>query len=529
VWDSGAFLFSNQTEGEIQKMGDSTGRIIRNQPFCWQEKKILRLFRKAFSGNELSKFRNLYLSLTEIDSDFNKKDIKYYTKTIATYSGLSPDWIPQALKTFEKMGVLEIEKVRESGKFSGQLIKFTPEKIKEIEILKYDSTDTVKPGNGESGTGKTVPGNPEYKKIIRLENNNYKENNNNIKGIENNSPQTLSFNLNESTSRNIIFKLKGIPELIQTIFHAHLGRPTKVLSQVDAFIRAIINKQFKYSEKDFDEKWFKNKGIVKALELILGITQGDEEAARRLIKKALLHFKKMKFDDKYWPNEDWIKRIQVDNFFYNPQTRKSWFLDCLVNPPVLTKEYLTLAKVNSIKENFSKIFEINSDDLAKNLYKYNRGYEKWEAPDWVTFFYTSKEIFQWWKDNRENLRLLNDSFHSYIGDSQQWLQVISEFLENVFPEPKPKFLNLQNGSWSVFENWMREERGIELKINQKEIDDKREYYKRLKDREIEDKIQERVNELAILIEEHDGVEPDFMELRAKVLEDMRKEGVEVSA
>lgn len=124
-------------------------RSTRNQPFCWQEKKILRLFRKLFTGNELSKFRNLYGTITEMDSDFNNQDIKYYTKTIATYSGLSEDWIPKGLKKLQDLKIIEIVEDRVNGKFKGKRLIFTPENIEESII----DTVTVKSTNGKITNG----------------------------------------------------------------------------------------------------------------------------------------------------------------------------------------------------------------------------------------------------------------------------------------------------------------------------------------------------------------------------------------
>lgn len=124
-------------------------RSTRNQPFCWQEKKILRLLRKYFTGAELQKFRNLYLTITEIDSDFNGKDIKFYTKTVSTYSGLSKDWIPKGLKVLEELKMIQIIEDRENGKFKGKRLIFTPENIEEIPL----KTVTGKPVNGKSTNG----------------------------------------------------------------------------------------------------------------------------------------------------------------------------------------------------------------------------------------------------------------------------------------------------------------------------------------------------------------------------------------
>lgn len=147
-------------------------RSTRNQPFCWQEKKILRLLRNYFEGSELQKFRNLYLTLTEIDSDFNGKDIKYYTKTVATYSGLSKDWIPKGLKVLEELKMIQLVEDRENGKFKGKRLIFTPENIEEVPL---------KTVHGKSGNGKSIDGNLESSEdILYLEDNNNKEDNKKI-------------------------------------------------------------------------------------------------------------------------------------------------------------------------------------------------------------------------------------------------------------------------------------------------------------------------------------------------------------
>ena len=104
-------------------------RNTKNQPFCWQEKKILRLLRCQYEGKEHDKLRNLYLTLTEIYSDFNGRDIKYYTQTIAKYSSLSKDWIPKGLKIFERLKVIQLVEERSKGKFKGKRLIFTPENI----------------------------------------------------------------------------------------------------------------------------------------------------------------------------------------------------------------------------------------------------------------------------------------------------------------------------------------------------------------------------------------------------------------
>lgn len=143
-------------------------RSTRNQPFCWQEKKVLRLLRKEFDKTELIKYRNLYLTITEIDSDFNGKEIKFYTKTISKYSGLSREWIPKALKVFEALGIIKIIETKENGKFTTKSLLFTPNNIIEIP---------PKTVIGKTVNGKTVVGDPTHKKIVYKEDSLLKEEN----------------------------------------------------------------------------------------------------------------------------------------------------------------------------------------------------------------------------------------------------------------------------------------------------------------------------------------------------------------
>ncbi|WP_462425057.1 hypothetical protein ABF215_17180 [Fusobacterium sp. THCT13E1] len=128
-------------------------RSTKNQPFCWQEKKILRLLRCRYEGKEHDKLRNLYLTLTEIYSDFNGKDIKYYTQTIIKYSSLSKDWIPKGLKIFENLKVIQLVEERNKGKFKGKRLIFTPENIEEMEKF----TNEQKINDENTITDKTVP------------------------------------------------------------------------------------------------------------------------------------------------------------------------------------------------------------------------------------------------------------------------------------------------------------------------------------------------------------------------------------
>ena len=160
-------------------------RSTKEQSFCWQEKKVLRLFRCLYVGKELDRIRNLYLTLTEIYSDFNGQDIKYYTETIAKYSGLSKGWIPKGLKILEELKVIELVEERSKGKFKGKKLIFTPENIEEMEKFtreeEIDNEETIaeetvtgetiieETVTGETVTGETVTGETIAEKTIAEE------------------------------------------------------------------------------------------------------------------------------------------------------------------------------------------------------------------------------------------------------------------------------------------------------------------------------------------------------------------------
>ena len=142
-------------------------RSTKEQSFCWQEKKVLRLFRCLYVGKELDRIRNLYLTLTEIYSDFNGQDIKYYTETIAKYSGLSKGWIPKGLKILEELKVIELVEERSKGKFKGKKLIFTPENIEEMEkFTREEEIDNEETIIEETVTGKTITGETIAEEII---------------------------------------------------------------------------------------------------------------------------------------------------------------------------------------------------------------------------------------------------------------------------------------------------------------------------------------------------------------------------
>lgn len=263
----------------------SNTRSTRNQPFCWQEKKVLRLLRQRFKGAELQKYRNLYLTITEIDSDFNGQDIKFYTKTVSTYSGLSKDWIPQGLKTFEELKLIKIIEDRENGKFKGKRLIFTPELIEEIPQKTVD---------GKTGNGKTINCKQDTSEdSIYLEDSNIQEDNNNDVDVLSDEQkkyreevetkkkvikELLRLNSLNITVEQLVMYSKG--DLDRVIRNIKLACNGKYTNPTGALVNAVKGGYDLQVLKDIDEKkdfFTKYKKSISVLEIAYNNGKFDGE------------------------------------------------------------------------------------------------------------------------------------------------------------------------------------------------------------------------------------------------------------
>lgn len=118
-------------------------REIKNSDgFAWQEKSVYALFRQQFSGSNLVRIQNLYMTLTLIESNISVPNYLFYVKTIQKYSGLTKDWIPTGLRILVAMNVITLITMRDpiNRRPLGRTLKFsekearlmTPEEYQEI-------------------------------------------------------------------------------------------------------------------------------------------------------------------------------------------------------------------------------------------------------------------------------------------------------------------------------------------------------------------------------------------------------------
>lgn len=163
----------------------SSVRIFRQYPFCWQDKPALRLLRQQWKEGKLTaaehvKLRNLYLSLTEIESDFGQQEIRGFTRLIHHYSGLSEDFIPKGVKFLEKLGLCKTEDLRDKhGRFAGRVLRLISPCGQNVEnFLPKPGPGSTVPG--KSGNGETAVTDNKTSGLSDVENS-YKKINNNKK------------------------------------------------------------------------------------------------------------------------------------------------------------------------------------------------------------------------------------------------------------------------------------------------------------------------------------------------------------
>jgi DNA-binding transcriptional ArsR family regulator len=96
---------------------DEKERRSRNVAHMWQDKKVIRTFRK-FPRKHYKYLKAVYIALTEIESDFTEhKEIKSFSKTLKTYCGLGKSTVAKYLRALEEGGLVKTDQDNSDGKF----------------------------------------------------------------------------------------------------------------------------------------------------------------------------------------------------------------------------------------------------------------------------------------------------------------------------------------------------------------------------------------------------------------------------
>ncbi len=424
-------------------------RNIRQQPFCWQEKTVLRKLRKNpdgsknYTGQELSKLRNLYLTLTEIESDSMGQAVEYYTNKVSTYSGLSKDWIPKGLRILQHMGIITIKETRDHGKFSGRVL--------------YFSSSIDETSNGTTDTGETVNGYPDT-----IEHNNSIEH---TKDKEEKKEKNISKDIYKKSRK----RDKTGVDISYTLYKEN----------EDIFEDLKVRKLFSHrlpSSEDVGDTVNITKTLYEALQYIAEMRAGNfleknhlesdifvPERTDEFIHLGLERFEMMQ-DPIRWPMDKSKLPKSFTAFLFNKFTGKSMFLRSLEKEPEILQSYIEQKTYDEkIPENiltkYLEWFKMYSIKLNENQ-----------------IFYIKKNIFEIMKEHKkiwDNVGYLNvqvNNWRSYLGGEKPDL-FIKRHLEYLHSHGDPAVgkLSISSKTWKNFATWLENEYKLKLYPTDKEF------------------------------------------------------------
>src|SRR5436190_17599694 len=102
----------------MEPYNETRPRQIKDAPFCWQHKPVLKMIAETFSeSDQAASARSLYVALTELASDNGSETFTARKALIAHKGGLSYSTVQRLLKGLEQLGLVRIE----PGRINGQL------------------------------------------------------------------------------------------------------------------------------------------------------------------------------------------------------------------------------------------------------------------------------------------------------------------------------------------------------------------------------------------------------------------------
>jgi len=314
-------VFYDTLGTRLQEQGDSMNENIqlrdtRMAYFCWQQIDAMRILYEKHDGAESQKLVSLYVALTmksfrEYGADFNTT-----SQDIIDYTHLSKDWVPSGLRMLQEDGLISMDDVRnKDGKFSG----------KRISLLTVDGAAAgPRPDTGFLGVG--LP---------------YIYNN-----VESNDSTIIKKKRTESKD-----SVSEVEPRKSKVYHIDRLAWESVK---DILLYASEKKLFsnRLPEDDgSDAPIATTRTIFDAVTNIYRIQEGtfletygleskklNPNNYREQIYYALDEFEKMKNDVSIWPADKSTLPKAISSWFINPTTGYSWFIRCLDDGAVPTRE-----------------------------------------------------------------------------------------------------------------------------------------------------------------------------------------------
>ena len=372
------------------------------------------------------------LFVTEINSLDNEKGCFASNDYFSKFFNLSKGRCSQIIKSILNKGIISVEYEYEGKEIKKRVLKILKGSIKDI---KGGYLENIKESN------KSI-------------NNKYKEKKNLFKKKETLSIKKIDISIKEILE---IIKEKGG---FSTILPSGTKSPTATVLKSVRFIECLLS-GFIEKEYIFDKEWLiKNK--INLGKLSYYFTQDD---LKLFFKKASTRFGKMRKEGN-WPYDKSKMTKSIEDWLYNPRTKKSWFLYCLFNRP---------KSVNT-----SKVKGDNTSEEIKELFMSKKLVKK----EWLnnnSYWKKAKEIYDWYEKIKEDY----NKYHIYesgdwqgvCGNIKKFLGKYKEFIDTWETWNIGNF-GLNNATWNKFIIYMKEKYSIILDVSERSLKKALEYHER---------------------------------------------------
>lgn len=208
----------------------------------------------------------------------------------------------------------------------------------------------------------------------------------------------------------------------------------------------------------FDDEWMKKEKI--------DLNYFEGRAIEPLVRRAVKRFALMRKVG-YEPEKKSALTRYLQDFFYNPAQKKSWFLFCCFHEPV---------EINRANKDLGELADEDREVLLRH-----------KQPDWSEKDYLLKAVrlLKWYRKNAEDLQVYNyyvtdatTFWQTRFSDIDSLLNVIDEY-SKTWKEWTIGNFGMNNGTWEYFLKWCRDTFKVELDPSPAEVAEAR----KIKERE----------------------------------------------
>lgn len=227
------------------------------------------------------------------------------------------------------------------------------------------------------------------------------------------------------------------------------GKPVaKLYLEVQRFLTLLPDPKAFAHAYELDQEWLTKEKI--------DLNYFEGRAVEPLVRRAAKRFALMRKVG-YEPEKKSALTKYIQDFFYNPQQKKSWFLFCCFHEPV------------EINRSNKDLADLADDDRAMIL---RHKPDAWSEKD---FLLKAVKLLKWYRKVASDLQVYNyymtdavTPWQTRFSDFDTFLGVIDEY-SKTWKEWTIGNFGLNNGTWDYFVKWCRDTFKVELDPSPTEV------------------------------------------------------------